>query len=647
MKKIWCVLVLIFFSSLFCIASQNHSDTLFEQLYLLQFNPQKELLQNSPSPQFPYNILLNFKGNTDKTLYIILSQKNALENFNILTPFLLSLQTQQHQCNTVIVFTTNNESQLPEPIGYTDQGIQTFFSKIPDTDKSAALVIDIPLDEKGQTTLTLGGNEKITPPWLVSLVTKAFNTQQESFSIQDSSLSLYRMGLMESNSLLGYLLQKDLPALGISANKQHISTVLSCIETIVQNFNTTEIGNWDSQYSIVSLPFFNKTFFVSEKTYIIGILIFAAAALAFLFLFSFFIGKNAQRRKRDFSRTWFLLPLLLFVNILLFYLAQKWVTLCFPLFAQRPLLTLLFKCLYFIIFTALLSFVQYLINLPFSFYIYGFLQTIASFFIIIFFGILDLSLIPYCMLFYIIVYFSRMMKKLIPLILVFFLMFVPFVPVLQTIIQYGSKELLRQLVQSPFHINALFAVLFIPFQFMWLRILQRLQLFGKQNIFVKKRFILELLAILIIFAFLSSNLLAINSLLKKESATQGENSKEIQLSSSTRLLNISEQVVPSFNSNYFECKIASPDQVIRFDITIKGNKALPLYDANFPFNTFEKENTAIFYLDENPPNPLIVQFTTAPKEKITLLVTAYIKRPQNHIEKITVERNLGNEIESK
>ena len=173
MKKFWCVLFFVFFTGCFCVFAHNQSDTLFDQLHRLHFTPQKELLQNSPSTQFPYNILLNFKGTNDKTLYLIFSQKDALANFTDLTPFLLFLQTKKHLCNTVVVFTTNNVSQLPESLGYREQGIQTFFSKITSTDTSAAVILEITDNTKQSTTLSLGGNKKITPPWLVSLVSKS------------------------------------------------------------------------------------------------------------------------------------------------------------------------------------------------------------------------------------------------------------------------------------------------------------------------------------------------------------------------------------------------------------------------------------------------------------------------------------------
>ena len=86
-----------------------------------------------------------------------------------------------------------------------------------------------------------------------------------------------------------------------------------------------------------------------------------------------------------------------------------------------------------------------------------------------------------------------------------------------------------------------------------------------------------------------------------------------------------------FEKQEVELNLKSTSNVVKYKITIHSPTLIPIYDANFPYDVMTERGTAIFNLDEFPPENLTLSFSASTKNEIQIKIIAFIQKNSNDI----------------
>ena len=168
-------------------------------------------------------------------------------------------------------------------------------------------------------------------------------------------------------------------------------------------------------------------------------------------------------------------------------------SLLFPHFESLPQFAFLIKIIISLLFLFFISFAQIIFKFPLSTFIYGYLGSFIAFINIFVFTFIDISLfIPFSFEFLIILITSSFKKRK-NLFLTIALMVLPFLPYLLFTDGAILNNIFRIASRTSFIGNVLLALLLIPFQIVWIKILIRMKHFGKQKGVTFKRILIDVL----------------------------------------------------------------------------------------------------------------------------------------------------------
>ena len=166
-------------------------------------------------------------------------------------------------------------------------------------------------------------------------------------------------------------------------------------------------------------------------------------------------------------------------------------SLLFPHFESLPQFAFLIKIIISLLFLFLISLAQIIFKFPLSTFIYGYLGSFIAFINIFVFTFIDISLfIPFSFEFLIILITSSFKRKIF---LTIALMVLPFLPYLLFTDGAILNNIFRIASRTSFIGNILLALLLIPFQIVWIKILIRMKHFGKQKGVTFKRILIDVL----------------------------------------------------------------------------------------------------------------------------------------------------------
>ena len=80
-----------------------------------------------------------------------------------------------------------------------------------------------------------------------------------------------------------------------------------------------------------------------------------------------------------------------------------------------------------------------------------------------------------------------------------------------------------------------------------------------------------------------------------------------------------------FEHGFFVLHLSSALPVIRYHIEINSQSALPVFESNYPYDMFAKPLSAVFALDDYPPEPFTLNFSTDGVHDTLCTITAYFK----------------------
>ena len=610
--------------------AKSISDSLLYTLSESGVETEIQLLSGSLSEEFPYSILFSTKSTNQYPLHklcIIIPQKTAILLEEELINFLKLLQNKKTPYYIDVLLSADDYSPIPEDIlPSIPAGTATYIENLDTNEYTAAIIISDGINPsiKEKTTISFSTKGKSTPPNFLKRIIDSFSKTQTKYILNSSLLAFYRLGIINSDEILTYLLNQEIPAMYFTPSLN----VFGGIEYFIYNQIPIDNENWDSQYFFTNL--FGTPIFVTEKILVFVVLLAIAIGL-FLICFSFLLGKTAFSRKKEFAKTAILVPIITIILFASLSLGQILIKRIIPQYNNYPITVSILKLLITISLYLIFSRVRFFLKFPQRTYIYGFLLTLVTFINIFIFSLCDLSFFFFFFGAYIITYLSRAVKNTPLLSLAFFTIVLIFVPIFFT--DFESLKQILAFVNNANIIHNIFIALFLtPFVLMVIRILVLEKLYKNNKLSNYKKLIKQLVILTSIFAGLIIYSSVIEFVITK---TQPNSKNILTITQDDKTdffkANITEKVI--FEKKEIDLSLESNNQIIKYEISISSPILIPIYDANFPYDVMTERNTAIFNLDEYPPQNFTLSFSASNKYPITIDILAYVQLTQNQIVK--------------
>ena len=246
------------------------SDSLYEELTKNGFTAEKQLLQNTLSSDFPYNVIVPIQppspapaqtankaetASNERKLIISVTQQNVSGRIKEYMDFIRKLKERSAPFQIEIVFTANDYSETSQvqSVGTTDMsntetfyaGTYTYINALDTTENTAVLIIGT--DKKNERLLPQfvryvqiipGGinyenRGVVIPRGFFKTITDACANAGIFYSIRGRFLSLYRLGLIKAEPLVSAWLSSEIPASMLISDEQNFYSVFTIIEECV------------------------------------------------------------------------------------------------------------------------------------------------------------------------------------------------------------------------------------------------------------------------------------------------------------------------------------------------------------------------------------------------------------------------------
>ncbi len=617
------------------------SDNIYNTLIEYGHEPKRQLLENALSTNFPYNIILEFNADAykadSKKLVVVFPQSDTMY-FEDIEYLINTIKNSTVSYPIDIVFTANDELiyQANNPI---PAGSNTYIQNLATTGNIASIILNPErLEDNASFSffneiieitpggISSSGNALITPLSFFSTVINSFAKSGILYVIKGYFLNMYQMNLIKDDTGLGTWLENDIPAISISMHNDNYTYVFTMLNKLLEEFPKINFQNTDTNYSFIQL--FSFVYFLTERTLLIILLALVATVLFVFFNLSFIKGAHKEIHKKELLKMWLLIPLLIASTSFLLFVSQTITQAIIPSTLSIPLFSFGLKILLATLLLLLFSSLQYITKLPITGFIYAYTLSLSAIINMILFSILEITLAPFFIGQYIIVQISQKARKVSAIIISLLLMIAPYSPLLFNIVNISDILNVDSIMHAGFGINILLAFFLLPFQIMIIRILTRLKLWGMRVKTNKKKIIMQLqILTALIIVIVITTLLVTHSYntLKQEKYTP----KQIETSD----ILITSTYTEQYENFLQNLTIQTEDPVYRYHIEIQSENTLPIYDSNYPYDILSKPFTAIFTLEDYPPNPLRISFTAKSNSPIYCKITAWIITENGLVEK--------------
>ena len=525
------------------------------------------------------------------------------------------------ETEVLILFTAGDTTYLPAYISLpSPTGTKTFLENIDTSQKIAAVLLQkAQSPQKTEISVTAGITKKTAPHWLLDSFFYAAKKTNFNTEIYGGTLTTYRLGLIFPNLPLFQYFSAQIPAIQLQCTTPDINRLFPAF---LDRLEQKKMRIWDNHYGLLLLK--NRILFIPELVFVILLIMMAFIILLFFCLFSFFKEKTRILHLDDLRKIWFLIPLLLIFTVLCLYLAQIIVKNTYPLRMTLPLNAVVLKVSIAILLAALFSLLHKFIHFPSNDYIYAYLSNIISFINLFIFASLELSLIMFFAVQFIIYFLASYFRKTRFLLLAATVLTLTFVPFFVFISHIPHESIYLHFSNASLYENLLLAFLLVPIEFMWIRILVRLRLFGN-----KARFSFPF--IITIVVLISSAGILTSFLVKPKQS-------EIQRTAVTDCTDLIKYITSrdSFlDRSRIELNLEADLLPVKTEISVSSEADIIIYDSNFPFANDSNGNKAVFLLYEFPPNPLKIVYTCDKNFENNITVITYMKDRDGNLLKET------------
>jgi hypothetical protein len=615
------------------------SDSLYSFFEKQNITVEKQLLTNTNSELFPYNLLVSLSENTkieqetsDKqSVIILIPQEDVISHINSFIDFIQNSPSVSN-INISCILTANDKTKKTD-------GSRTALESISNKEHISVIILEsiqIPEPPGYDTDLIFvpGSQGAIAPRYIFEAVNKGLKESPQSYKIRGHFLSLYRLGLISSTPILSTWQKGEVDSCSIIVQNNAFKNISEWLNPVLINFDKTNLHNTDTYYSYFS---FFPSLFITEKAYTILLIIVTLVTLFIIFGFSFVIGEKSAIYKKQFTKTWFLIPLILFFTCLFLYFGQSLTQFFFPFYEKAPVSAFILKIAFAFLFLALFSFLQYLFKMPLTQFIYGYLLGIIAFLNIYIFSAIDISLLLLFVFEYVLIYLTRPAKRIVPLFFSFILIVLPYVPLLYDVWTLGTMNIVENFFMTSFFGNLLISCILLPFQIMFIRVLVKFELWGKRHSVSIQKILIQAVIIIFLIAFISIGSYFISNRVeniesKDADFLRNNAGSSISLSTDRKIL---------FGRSVNQIQISSKLPVLNYHITITSESTLPIYEANYPYDILSTPFIAEFNLSDYPPEPFILEFTKDDKTSALVEITAQIEYGSQLVTETTSYTVLG------
>ncbi len=626
------------------------SDELFATLTNQGLSPIIQPLENALSTDFPYNIIVEYNKNVEsnRKLVLVFPQSNDLyiDNIVALTSYIqesnidyaIDILFSANEISVFNQYAIDSSQSYHAPAGSStyinnnllDKNIATVIISHDETKKDSSSFVNFPLFSS-PVEITPGGvnsigESTVIPLSFFSTVIDSFVKANVSYTIKGYFLSLYQLNLISDDYIIGNWLENSIPTVHLHISDSNNDSVFKMLNTLLSEFPKTNFENQDTNYSFVQ--FFSRTFFVSERLLLLFILLVTTTVLFGFINFSFIKGAHKHIHKNELKKTWYLIPIIVIATGCSLFVSQIIVQALIPNDPTLALFSFAVKILFSILFMLLFSHLQYAAKLPLTGFIYAYTLSISAIVNIIIFSILEITLAPLFVGQYIIVQISQRMRKVVPIILSFLLMIVPYFPLVFNIVSANDILNVESIMNAHFGMNILLACFMLPWQIMVIRILTRLKVWGMRHKISKEKILKQSIVIICIIAFLTLVTVIITKIV-----TDDNNAQAI---SNTGNITLTSESTEQFGNILHNLEISSQSTLLKCIVEVESENTIAIYDANYPYDILSKPFTAIFTLEDHPPNPLVLSFITEPKTNSICRITAWVLS-ENIVQKVDTE----------
>lgn len=593
------------------------------------FSPQRKELCLTGSDTFAFNIIVDIYGKTDTentralTAAVCISQEDFAAHSEEVSALMEFTRNANLDYSVEFVFTAldNISGSLP---GYDIelQGTENFAFSVDSSDNIFALLINFDAEGQDKCRIFTTGGKKSTPRWLAKETVDSFIGTKTRFSIPQKFLSLYRAGLLFGDRQTALFLARSIPCIKIELN----SSSVTAIEEFLQNHKNDSTRENDVHY-VFLLPGNFRAFWISEQTNVIALEVFGALTILFLVCFSF-TGKKRIRSKKDFSRYWLMIPLMIGISMASLYAGQVLCINASFIKGADPIIQFASKLLVSILLISILFLFQLQLKLPDTSFVWGFFVAVISVANIFLFSIADINLFWTFMIEFILIYATKNATSIAGLVVSFFVLVLPFLPYLAVYFANASSQDVQILIRASNGTNFLLSLVLFPLQIIWLRILVRVIKGRREFMTFKKTAAITgvsaavIFAFVIAFVFFSTEFLYRKQDNKKEAVFTDRLPQNLSIFETARNL-------PQLSAHTL--RISSKTQAERYIVSVSSPQSSPVLDSNYSFFIEESSRKNVFRLPDIPPEEISIEFSTENQLAKEIEVTAIYKSGEDGV----------------
>lgn len=687
-RRSFCCLCFFFIVCAACFSltkesvhAREISNTLYENLLHRLMQPQKQFLTGTENPALPFSIIVDFDsaGNIPAAVGEPVADANNADTDTVITADIPGMGTEQSQdtagWNTppqivlsipqemAVVMDTGfytlleifRDSDIPVSVrilltagdfplletpgrDLIPTGTGIFLSETEPTANTAVLVFSPPdSGSPDRPVLIPGSGGYMSPLWLI---------RQIQLDMPRNSLLSYRLNLAPEDSRLRAFLEEGFAAAAVRFNPSDLAQVQTVQETVLQtiyNFVPNNNPNLDTgNYLLIETP---RKIWIPEYILVVVYIITAALVTAASCGFSI-TGKKSGTRKQDLAHVWYLIPITILLSALSLYGGQHIALALSGSTGNSPFSVLIIKTFCSFFFVSLLFIAQVQFRVPVSQVVYGYLLSLVAVLNIFIFTSFDIVLLVVFLAEYFIIVLARITRRLVPLIVSACLMFIPFIPFAVAIWNNLAPEKIMTLTQPGPAGNILYACILVPFQIMWLRILVRMNIYGKTRKIPRRKALITTGIIIIgLLIFIAGSFSAASWYLEQRSLQQTAffdtspvpYQDIIQNQSFPASYEVQIQRTPYLKLQTIRLSMSVPDVVLRYDVSVSAPAAFPVYDAEIPYDTVETDNgtTAFFLIPDAPASDLSFAYTAPAEYEQYITVKIYTQDSGGTVQEYT------------
>ncbi|WP_407429299.1 hypothetical protein [Treponema sp.] len=635
----------IFFSIFFKIFPENTSasqpygselsKTLQNILIKNGFSPVTQELSATGQNTFAYNLTVEFNAKT--------SPENLSDNSK--TEIALCLPQEdfyQHQERILIFLTKLKNLEKPYSVYFTFTALDSdndFSPKVNGTEIYASSIegsesifaMTITLNSQKETSIKTGSLKACSPLWLTKRLTVSFFDENVYFDFETSISSLYTLGLIQGSRRLSKFAQAGIPAIEVNFSDEDQLTVL---EDFLNSYEIEGTDEWDQHYFYIPGIKSIKPFFISETILLFACLFTGIISIMLLCIFSF-TGKNGEQNKKNFQRSFYLIPITIGVSFLSLYFGQFFTKFLSFFLNINPVIQYGIKITFSMFFISIMFNIQERLKLSVAHFVYGYVISLVSVLNIFLFSSQNLLLFVAFIAEYLIIYFSRMTRKIYILVIFFTLLVMPFIPYIYKVIRYAQYfELERHVYTKPLG-NFLLSLAIFPFHIMWLRILFLLNVYtGRKGYSMKRMFFNRIFYSLIVISFIFTILTLVSVFIyhKNEHLKDSRRNEFIEQDFNTIRASLTKDSFSGMNTNHIN--LTSKENAYRYTVEIYGiDSPHPIYDSVYSYEVIAHDGYDVisFIIPEYPPKNITIDYAADMFTSARIEITAFYKTEKEHI----------------